>query len=103
VALSASNIPLGTTLQITLTPENGTRTATQSSTLTGTLAASTASASVSIPDGLCVIQAAGAIDVAASAMMINGERVKSIEVAATFGGKSTVTYVTASNKRIRVD
>jgi hypothetical protein len=36
-------------------------------------------------------------------MMINGERVKSIEVAATFGGKSTVTYVTASNKRIRID
>jgi hypothetical protein len=103
VALTASNIPLGTTLQITLTPENGARSITQSSALAGTLAASSASASVSIPDGLCVIQAAGTIDVAASAMMINGERVKSIEVAATFGGNSTVTYVTASNKRIKID
>jgi hypothetical protein len=103
VALTASNIPLGTVLQITMTPENGARVAIQSTALTGTLAASTASASVSIPDGLCVIQASGTIDVAASAMMINGERVKSIEVTATFGGEPSVTYVTASNKRIRVD
>jgi len=103
VSLSASNIPLGTTLQITLTPENGARTVVQSTALSGTLAASTASASVSVPDGICVIQASGTIDVAASAMMINGERVKSIEVAATFGGSSSLTYITATNKRIRVD
>jgi len=103
VALTASNIPLGTTLQITLTPENGARVVTQSSALAGTLAASTASASVSIPDGICVIQASGTIDVAASAMMINGERVKRIEVTATFGGKPTLAYITASNKRVRID
>jgi hypothetical protein len=103
VALTASNIPLGTTLQLTLTPENGARVTTQSSALSGTLASSTATASISVPDGICVIQASGTIDVTSSAMMINGERVKTIEVTATFGGKPTVTYVTASNKRVRVE
>jgi len=103
VALTAANVPLGTTLQVALTPENGARVITQSSALAGTLATSMASASVSIPDGICVIQASGTIDVGASAMMIDGERVKSIEVTATFGGKPTLTYITASNKRVRVD
>jgi hypothetical protein len=103
VALAASNIPLGALLQVTLTPENGLRVVTQSSALSGTLAASTATASISVPDGICVIQASGTIDVTSSAMMINGERVKTIEVTATFGGKPVVTYVTASNKRVRVE
>ena len=103
VALAASNIPLGTTLQITLTPENGARTATQSTALTGTLASSTATASVTIPDGISVIQASGTIDVAALGMVINGEPIKKIEVNAVFGGNQTITYITASNKRIRVD
>ena len=103
VALAASNIPLGTTLQVTLTPENGARSNTQSTALTGTLASSTATASVTVPDGISVIQASGTIDVAALAMMINGERIKSIEVTAVYGGKQTTTYITASNKRIKVD
>lgn len=103
VALAASNIPLGTTLQITLTPENGARTVAQSTALTGTLASSTATASIAIPNGICVIQASGTIDVAALGMAVNGEQVKSIEVNAVFGGNQTVTYITASNKRIRVD
>ena len=103
VALAASNIPLGTTLQVTLTPESGARANTQSTALTGTLASSTATASVTIPDGISVIQASGTIDVAALGMMINGERIKSIEVIAVYGGKQTTTYITASNKRIKVD
>lgn len=101
VALSASNIPLGTTLQVTLTPENGARVATQSTSLTGTLASSTATASVSLPDGISVIQAAGTIDVAGTQLTAsNGEKVKRIEVSATYGGRSTVTYITESGKRI---
>lgn len=103
VALAASNIPLGTTLQVTLTPENGARVAIQSTALTGSLASSTATASVTIPDGISVIQASGTIDVAALGMVINGEQVKSIEVNAVFGGHQTITYVTRSNKRIKAD
>jgi len=103
VALAASNIPLGTTLQVTLTPETGARINTQSTALTGTLASSTANATVTVPDGISVIQASGTIDVAALGMMINGERIKSIEVTAVYGGKQTTTYITASNNRIKVD
>ncbi|HET6974811.1 MAG TPA: hypothetical protein VFI24_00695 [Pyrinomonadaceae bacterium] len=103
VALAASNIPLGSTLQVTLTPENGARINVQGTALTGTVASSTATASVSLPDGISVIQASGTIDVAALAMVINGERIKSIEVTAVYGGKQTLTYITASNKRIKVD
>lgn len=74
---------------------------TQSSALTGTLASSTASASVSLPDGISVIQAAGTIDVAGTQLTAsNGERVKRIEVSATYGGHSTVTYITESGKRV---
>ena len=103
VSLAASNIPLGTTLQVTLTPENGPRVVTQSTVLTGTLSSSTATASITLPDGISVIQASGTIDVAALAMVINGERIKSIEVNAVFGGQQTVTYITASNKRIKAE
>lgn len=103
VALAASNIPLGTTLQVTVTPETGERASVQSTALAGTLASSTATASVSLPDGISVIQASGTIDVAATgqSLTFNGERVKRIEVGATYGGGSVVTYVTESNKRIR--
>ena len=103
VALAASNVPLGTSLRVTLTPENGTRVVVDSTTLTGTLASSTATASIAIPDGICVIQASGTIDVASLGMFINGEPIKSVEVNAVFGGKQTVTYVTASNKRIKAE
>ncbi|HEU4768752.1 MAG TPA: hypothetical protein VFS77_15320, partial [Pyrinomonadaceae bacterium] len=103
VALAASNIPLGTSLQVTLTPENGARVSAQSTGLTGTLAASTATASITIPDGISVIQAAGTIDVSAAGMIIDGEPIKSVEINAVFGGKQTVTYITASNKRIKAE
>lgn len=101
VALSASNIPLGTTLQVTLTPENGARVVAQSTALSGTLASSTASASITVPDGISVIQASGTIDVAGSQLTAsNGEKVKLIEVGATYGGRSTVTYITETGRRI---
>lgn len=103
VALAATNIPLGTSLLVTLTPENGPRVNTQSTALTGTLAASTATANVTIPDGISVIQAAGTIDVAATGLIIDGEPIKSVEINAVFGGKQTVTYITASNRRIKAE
>jgi hypothetical protein len=103
VSLSASNIPLGTTLQVTMTPENGARLSAQSTALSGTLASSTATASISLPDGISVIQAAGTIDVGATnqPVFVGGERVKRIEVSAIYGGGSVITYITESGKRIK--
>ena len=105
VALAASNIPVGTIIQVVVTPASGTRTTVQSSALTGTEASSTATASVTIPNGMSVLTASVVIDLTTSAanrnpFFINGERVDKIEIAATFGQESQVTYVTRSGKRV---
>jgi hypothetical protein len=104
VALEGSNLPLGTIVQVILTPSRGARTTVQSSGLAGTESASTANASVSLPGGISVVSASAVIDLTlakALPMFIDGERVRRIEVAAVFGGASELTYVTESGKRIK--
>ena len=104
VALEAANIPLTTIVQVTLTPASGTRTTVSSTGLAGTEAASTASASLTLPSGMSVISATAVCDLTlakARPMFIDGERVRSFEVAAVFGGSSEVTYITESGRRIR--
>jgi hypothetical protein len=107
VAIEASNVPVGTVATVTLTPQQGARTSTQSSALAGTDSASTASASVNLPAGMSVITATAVIDLTSQSaaarppLFIEGERVTRIEVAATYGGASEVTYVTDSGRRIK--
>lgn len=104
VALEASNMPVGTVLQVILTPSRGARTTVSSGPLAGTESASTASASLTLPGGISVVAAIGVIDLSiakAKPMFLEGERVNRIEVAATFGGASELTYITQSGRRIR--
>lgn len=104
VALEGANLPVGTVVQVILTPATGARTTVSSGPLAGTESASTASASVTLPSGICVISAIGVIDLTiakANPMFMDGERVNRIEVAATFGGASELTYVTQSGRRIK--
>ena len=104
VALEGTNLPVGTVVQVILTPAAGARTTVSSSPLAGTESSSTASASVTLPSGISVISALGVIDLTvakAAPIFMNGERVNRIEVAATFGGASELTYVTQSGRRIR--
>jgi hypothetical protein len=103
VALEGVNLPVGTVVQVTLTPSRGNRSTVQSSPLAGTEAASTASASLSLPTGLSVVSATAVIDLTAKSepLFMDGERVNRIEVAATFGGPSEVTYITRSGRRIQ--
>jgi len=104
VALGAANIPIGTVIQVTLTPTSDPPTTVSSSPLSGTVAASTATASVSLPAGMSVISATATIDLTIARlrpMFINGERVNRIEVAAVYGGESRVTYITQSGRRIK--
>jgi len=104
VALEASNLPLGTVIQVSLTPSRGAKTTVSSTGLAGTESASTASASVTLPGGISVVGASAVIDLTLAKMdpiFINGERVRQIEVAATFGGASELIYVTESGKRIK--
>jgi hypothetical protein len=104
VALEGANLPVGTIVQVTLTPSTGNRTTIQSSALTGTEATSTASASVNLSGGITVVSASAAIDLTlakANPIFIEGERVRRIEVAATFGGPSELIYITESGRRIK--
>lgn len=104
IALEAANIPVGTVVQLTLTPGSGARTTVSSSGLAGTEAASTATASLTLPSGMSVISAIAVCDLtlaSARPMFIDGERVNRIEVAAVYGAASEVTYITQSGRRIR--
>lgn len=104
VALEGANLPVGTIVQVVLTPSTGNRTTVQSGGLTGTESASTATASVTLPGGISVVSASTVIDLtvaSAKPLFMEGERINRIEVAATFGGASELTYVTQSGRRIR--
>ena len=105
VALQANNIPVGTVVSLTLTQENGDRATVSSTALAGTLPSSTATASLTLPTaGVSVITATASVDGLIAfnqrPVFIDGEQVKRVEIAATFGGQSRVTYITASGKRV---
>jgi hypothetical protein len=105
VVIEANNIAVGTALSVTVTPERGARTTLQSGGLTGTETASTARVNVSLPSGVSVIAATAIVDLTtakAQPVFIHGERVTRIEIAATFGGASEVTYVTSTGRRVKM-
>jgi len=103
VVVNATNVPSGTTVNLTATPASGSSN-TGSSTLSGTTAASSTTVSVSLPTGLSVLTATTLIDLAQTSdlrpIFINGEKVEKIEVAAQYGGGSELTYITESGRRI---
>jgi hypothetical protein len=105
VALAANNIPLTTAVQVTVIPPNGASTTVQSGALTGTQSSSTATASVTLPNGTSLIYATATIDLTLLSylkpLFIEGERVRNMEISATFGGRSELTYITESGKRIK--
>jgi hypothetical protein len=106
VALEGANVPVGTLVTVTLTPQQGQRSSAQSTPLSGSDAASTATASIALPAGMSVLTATAVIDLTTQAssgrpLFIDGERVDRVEVAATYGGASQVTYVTRSGRRLR--
>lgn len=107
VGLQATNIPPGTAVTIILTPESGASSTVQSMPLAGTLANSTATANVTLPQGRSLLNATVTIDVANTAYLtpkfIRGERVKQVEIAAAYGGNSQLTYITETGRRIRSD
>ena len=103
VVIQAANIAPATAIQVTLTPESGART-TANCALAGTQASSSCNASITLPAGMSVIGATTTIDLIASnaaPVFIEGERVRKMEVGAVFGGKSEITYITESGKRIK--
>lgn len=105
VTLAATNLPLTTNVQVVVVPENAAATTVQASALTGTLASSTASASVTLPSSSCLIYATATVDLTQISELklplIEGEKVLKMEIATSLGGQSEITYITESGKRIK--
>jgi hypothetical protein len=108
VALTATNIPVGSTATIYVVPASGARTSALSSAFTGNSnGVSTATADITLGPGNNVILASVtftiAQQVAAALPKFQGEMVAKIRVDARMGGESKVTYITASGKEFTLD
>jgi hypothetical protein len=104
VNLAASNIPLGTTVSVTVTPQVGAPSTATSTALSGTLASSAASASVTVPlDQPAALDAAATFTLSAmldSPIKYAGEDVTTATVTARLSGPSQVRYFTASGREV---
>jgi len=109
--VSASNVPLGTAVQIKVVPATGQPTTATTSGLGGSVANSTAQASVTLPPGAGIVTASATFTVAAgqsagllpaSLPLINGQRPEQVEVVAMGDGKSRTYLVSKSGERFEV-
>ena len=106
VEFSASNVPPGTVIQLTMTPRSGATINTISNALTGTVANSTASASIVLPQGPSVLSAAVSFTItAANGDLLNsfshlaaGEPIERVEVVTAMGEGSNTQFITKSGK-----
>jgi hypothetical protein len=102
VALAASRIPLGTTISVRVTPVIGTAATSTSGALVGTLADSTATASVTIPPGPGAISATATFTLPPQSAQLlgipnlDGTKPQQVEVVAGADGVSRV-YLVADN------
>lgn len=106
VALQASNVPPGTKATVIVTNESDPIVTVESTGFAGTFESSTATAEINLPaSGMTLINAKLSFvptgGSSSNNLMIDGEKVKRVETAATFGGKSEVIYITESGKRIK--
>jgi hypothetical protein len=107
VGLTAANVPLGTTILVTATPQSGAKTTATSTGLAGTVETSTATASLSVSlTQTSVLTASATFPMVAMAgdgpLYAAGEEITHVRVAAVLGGPSTVTYLTRSGREIAV-
>jgi hypothetical protein len=107
IGLAAANIPVGTTVTVTVKGLYDAGSATVSTPLAGTFASSTASAAVTIPTNEpSVIGAFASFMLAASGgapLYVRGEDVERVRVTATPDGPSVVVYVTKTGREIPID
>jgi len=104
IGIEASNIPVNTTITVTVVSQLGSS-SSATATLSGTIAASTATANVTLsPKYVNVVMATATftIQTAANEMPLyaDGEKVVKMRVASVLGGRSTITYITESGKEI---
>lgn len=92
-------------MTVTVKPLDGAASSATSTPLSGALAGSTATASLTIPTNQpSVISASVTFTLAAvpgvGPLFAQGEEVEQVRVAATLGGASQVTYITTSGREV---
>lgn len=104
VVIEATNVPVGTVVQVTVIPATGIRSTVDSSALAGTGASSTATATVELPAETSAVVATAELNLTTgqgAPLFIDGERVERLVVAGAPGVPDEVTYVTKSGRRIK--
>ena len=102
VGVSASNIPVGTTVKVWVIPQYGSATSVDA-ILSGTDQASTATANMNLSTAYSNVVAAEATFTILQAMYWNGEEIDKVKVATRMGGGSETVYITRSGKEIPGD
>lgn len=107
LVLATTNVPLGNTISIIVTPASGTQQTVVSTAIQGSEAVGSASANVSLPDGNTVLLATLSFSVAgeqanALSRYTEGEPVARVELVASLGGVPQTTLITAGGRRIDI-
>ncbi len=105
VGLVATDVPLGTTINVIVAPPHGPPVTSVSGGLQGTIDESTATASISLPEGPSVLLATLSFSTTeaqqeALSRYSGGEPVMSVELATNATGAQQTTLVTASGRRV---
>ena len=103
--LSAANVPAGSAVTITVKGLSG-GDSSSSAVLTGTLTASSASVSVTIPTNEPFVLSASTsfplASLGSGPVFVEGEEVERVRVTATVGGPSQIAYITRSSREVQV-
>lgn len=104
VELEGRNLPANTGFTVTVTPSTGTPSSvTNLFTQSISPGVFTGSVQVELPAGLSVISATAIVDLLLAGipdMVIDGEKIVKMEIKATYGQDSQISYVTDKGKRI---
>jgi hypothetical protein len=103
VGLEAVGVPVGTLVQITVTPANSASATVNSTPLAGDQTLSTASASVTLPPGPSVVLATTTYQVSLAlgrslSRFANNEAVSRVRMSAALGGAGSATLITESGR-----
>lgn len=104
VELEGRNLPANTGFTVTVTPSTGTpNSVTSLFTQSISPGVFTGSVQVELPAGLSVISATAIVDLLLAGipdMVIDGEKIVKMEIKATYGQDSQISYITDKGKRI---
>ncbi|WIV98031.1 hypothetical protein [Kinneretia aquatilis] len=103
VTFATTGVPVGNTVRLAVTPNNGPEVSTVSTALAGTPQAATASATIALPGGSSTLQATITYTVVvamgnALSQFAQGERVERISLMAGLDGRSRTTLITVSGR-----